>query len=388
MRLITLELTLTAWTPVHLGNGETYRPDADFVVERTQGQTRVARLIDIDRALLALDDRELANVSRHGNVAAALGDRNRAACTRATLSVRGTGQPTEVRALDRLEDGRAYLPGSALKGSLRTALLRHMARVQPELLSEPWGEGPKDAARAIEQATFEGQIEGRERVQFANQDLNRLIKVSDFLPVRSSESFVSMDIYRLSGTEGRQQPLWCEAIEPGSSFRGTITIETGTGLSSPDSLGDAWDRLARGAAIEHIPPPAAGEWANLDGIVQRWLQYRLSRWWTEGIELLDAEAAAWDSSKPDLSRWLREQRPQFPINVGWGAGWKSKTVGMLLPPQQVQAIADQYGLNTWTKPRSFPGTFPATRKLAMNPDSRLVPPGWLNVSRIAVKPSP
>jgi CRISPR/Cas system CSM-associated protein Csm5 (group 7 of RAMP superfamily) len=82
---------------------------------------------------------------------------------------------------------------------------------------------------------------------------------------------------------------------------------------------------------------------------------------------------------------IREKRPRFPVSVGWGGGWRSKTVGLLLDEARIRELANNFRLETWKKPRDFPRGFPVTRKLAPGPDGNLMPPGWLGVSKIEIR---
>lgn len=114
---------------------------------------------------------------------------------------------------------RPYLPGSAIKGSLRTAYLNAMDREKP---SRPPLSRDKGASRMLESALLNG---GK-----FNTDPLRLLKVSDFHPVGEVKTRVVYAINRkkkpskLKGFEGRGPFQIMEVILPGAVFEGRITI--------------------------------------------------------------------------------------------------------------------------------------------------------------------
>ena len=113
------------------------------------------------------------------------------------------------------EDERPYIPGSALKGSLRTAYLN--------LLASKKNVGPfkRNEAKKLETALLDGG-------QFST-DPFRCVKVSDFRPVGHVKTKI---LYAVNQKKGASRfnasgpPQILEVIEPGSLFEGTITIQS------------------------------------------------------------------------------------------------------------------------------------------------------------------
>jgi CRISPR type III-A-associated RAMP protein Csm5 len=357
MKLLRYRLTLEARSPVHVGSGETWAGDADFVVEQGPGGQRTARLIDAMRALDQLSDAEAASI-RDGRVARAVGQAGRQTCTIAMLPVRGAGNVNVVRALARLSDGSPYLAGSAVKGAFRTAMLRRAIRAQRASTErDDLGRNPRYAARGLEEQAFAVRLPGRE-VPVPNRDINRLFRFSDFHPAGPARTaFVKMSAFRPGGTQA-EIPIWTEAIEPGSRFTGTVTIEYG---------GDLWDAaIADGYPLPDNPFEA---------------------WAAEGRELARREADYFRPIDQRLAGWFDAlvAPSAMPITLGWGGGWRTKTAGILMSPQMVGNLARHFGgdLERWTRSREFPATFPVTRKLAPAAGGLLVPPGWLTIAGLA-----
>jgi len=109
-------------------------------------------------------------------------------------------------------DGRPYIPGSAIKGALRTAYLNHLATKTPL--------PRQNSSRNLEQALLDGG-------SFAT-DPFRMLKVSDFLPVGEVLTRVIYAVNekkKPSPSPSGDLHQILEVIEPGSIFVGTITID-------------------------------------------------------------------------------------------------------------------------------------------------------------------
>ncbi|MER3421396.1 MAG: hypothetical protein C4290_13125, partial [Chloroflexota bacterium] len=119
----TWRVTLVVQSALHIGDGTKYVEGADFVLEPF-GAPTTARLIDVDRALALLSEREIA-AARDGMIARVLGDERRQQVTIAELRLhrfRQEATPGEVLALIRDAHGRPYIPGSSLKGAFRSTV--------------------------------------------------------------------------------------------------------------------------------------------------------------------------------------------------------------------------------------------------------------------------
>ncbi len=108
---------------------------------------------------------------------------------------------------------RPYIPGSALKGSLRTAYLNFLCTdKKDEQLKNRNG---KELEKFLMGGTF-------------STDPFRFVKVSDFLPVGDAKTKIVYAVNekkRISEFVPRGPHQILEVIEPGAVFRGTITID-------------------------------------------------------------------------------------------------------------------------------------------------------------------
>jgi len=111
-------------------------------------------------------------------------------------------------------DQRPYVPGSAIKGALRTAYLNMM-----EKRKKLSAKGKERNARVLEQKLM--NYDG------IPSDPFRLVKVSDFMPVGEVKTKIIYGINKKKAPsvhETRGVPLIFETIQPGSIFKGTITV--------------------------------------------------------------------------------------------------------------------------------------------------------------------
>jgi len=114
-----------------------------------------------------------------------------------------------------------YIPGSSVKGALRTAYLNWLAKVKPS--NERKG---KDLEKDLLGGAFQ-------------TDPLRLLKVSDFMPVYGVKTKIVYAVNekkKPSKQEARGPYQILEVIEPGSIFSGTVTIDEASpeaGIKTP-----------------------------------------------------------------------------------------------------------------------------------------------------------
>lgn len=126
-------------------------------------------------------------------------------------------------------DERCYIPGSAVKGAVRTAYLNLMQARNPS--------GRRYNMKA------EPQLQ-KDLIGFSGipDDPFRLVKVSDFMPVgdvKTAVVFCVNEKKQASNTGARGIPQLLEIIEPGSLFRGTISVTDppeGSGIRRPVTM--------------------------------------------------------------------------------------------------------------------------------------------------------
>jgi CRISPR-associated protein Csm5 len=336
----TWRVTLTVQTALHIGDGTRLCEGADFVLEGGTPPSR-ARRIDIDRALALMTDPEIAQ-ARDGMIARALGEARRAQATLAVLDLHRMGQdarPGKVLALIRDADDRPYIPGSSVKGAIRTALLRRLTSAA-------------DAAALAQAATRHGGVRQLEEQSFragtfpnreasgANRDLLRVLRVSDlYAPGQRppTVAFVETQVCRVDRQGEPVLSVWVEAVLRGSGFLGTVALDT--------RLLQQWQ----------ITPTMRDHFHRLPEVLRE-----------DGRDTLRA-MAEWAGENGPFALWamLAKQSQHWLFPLGWGTGWLAHTIGPLLPSAERRALANRFNLGRGQAPQDAP--FPRSAKVARVP---------------------
>ncbi|MCC9078458.1 type III-A CRISPR-associated RAMP protein Csm5 [Litorilinea aerophila] len=316
------DVTVMTLTPVHIGSGRELWHEYDYVI-----RNRRTWRINEDALLDAQDveDLRLAEQLAQSRPAELLkpGDfREDSPFFRYVLlgQPRSTDEGAQLR--EQLKDAfdRPYLPGSTLKGALRTALGWYawgQRKLEPEgrLLDRD----RRFAARQYEEILF-----GKD----PNHDLLRALQVSDSEPLDVDRLMVANA--RVINRRGElKAPIEMEAIRPDSAFRLTIKIDR--------QLFSEWAqrqklRLSGGELLEQLPR-----------VVGTYVCQHCGR------------EAAWFNGIRDGTRIAQFYQQlaqakigdrQFLIALGWGTGWENKTFGSRLAdnPAFMQHILQHYRL--------------------------------------------
>jgi len=354
LRILSFPATLKIVTPLHIGTGHALRNGFDYVVDRTTGEVQI---IDVDRALADLTDEEIAK-ARDGRIASALGQARRESCLITSYRLRREGDLDELRPTMRDPlSGKAMVPGSSLKGAMRTALLGSI--VAPEGSAHPTQRPAIEALAAVAPTAL-----GREATP-QNRDLMRAVRISDFILERGQTDLFDVAVERLRPRPGEASgiPMWVEAIAPGAILHGTISIEQETPL--------------RRAA----DPPAARAFG---GILVATLRKRAAA-------IARYERAAHDQAGATahplfaLIEAAESEGPTY-VNVGWGSGWHAKTIypeytaiDATAAQQVAQAgWAEQLRRRRMPPDTPIPRPYPSSRRIARRSDQSY-PMGWVTV---------
>ncbi|OQX24782.1 MAG: type III-A CRISPR-associated RAMP protein Csm5 [Desulfobacteraceae bacterium IS3] len=139
-------------------------------------------------------------------------------------------------------DNRPYIPGSSVKGAIRTAYLNAMQQLKKI------EKGSVRDAKDLEKSLLDWDKRGYDKIE---NDPFRLVKVSDFMPVGELKTKIVYAVNQKKkpsefSARGIAQIL--EVIEPGAIFQGEIVIEQPekeAGILKPVSL----DNLLKSIAL-------------------------------------------------------------------------------------------------------------------------------------------
>ncbi|VBB44808.1 hypothetical protein TRIP_B350002 [uncultured Desulfatiglans sp.] len=387
-------------TPLHIGDGEELRDGLDFV-----RSTAGLRVISLEDLLISLRSnnaalRELGHGSFH--LERFMKAYNLESAVAYTLPVRGGGSPAELRRFIKDAYGRPYLPGTTLKGAIRTALWMTLDRS-----ALPRAKGD---FRGFQRAV--NALDGKD----PHHDFLRFLQVSDSPGLEPEGMLEALDV-RFFNLQSPDQAGWkdfgdkktknswneargvfVEAARAGGCFVARIGLDSFfqsqttrlagalpdcPGIRTPQDLADAVNR--------HSLSIAQGE------------QAFFSRYGAAG-----AGAAKTCAEIAAAIRSLDSSSGECILRLAWGSGWKGMT-GDWMSAEDLEAARREKNLGKILCPfcgrekprRDGPGrykctnkncgktfgeaerhlfaVFPKTRRLALSPSdgTPCVPLGWV-----------
>jgi len=274
------------------------------------------------------------------------------------------GGPAMNQIGEQIKDvfGRPYLPGSSLKGALRTVLAVGGATVQ-KLRFESVGRSRSWAAQPVERELFGCN---------PNYDLLRALQVSDSGPVGAEcLGLERVNIYPTAGKQTRYGPqrgldVDVETLLPGTTFQMPIKIEGYL-------FGDRAERELRFGKRK--------EWLlNLPRYARQVAGLRLA----DEIDFFrprkDGQVVLGFYSRL-VQTWDKLAENEFLLQVGWGTGWLSKTFGKLLQqdPEAFERLVSDYRM-TMERGRKPGDPFPRSRHLVRRGEHPALPLGWVKIT--------
>ena len=222
------------------------------------------------------------------------------------------GRPATGDIYEQIKDvaDRMYLPGSSLKGAIRSALAWDAAHNLETATLQPALQGnPKMADDALEKRIFAGSA--RRRMNDTVRDVLRALHVGDSAPTTVAPDLLAVRIYR---SPSATAPIAVEALPEGVELRATLQIERYPFESqvarSVIDFDDWRQRLAP---------------AELAAACRR-----------RAARLIEGELAFFSrqTDAVEVTRFytgLRQRLEQadrftFLLPLGWGAGWRAKTL--------------------------------------------------------------
>ncbi len=266
----TVYFSITIASPVHIGCGDVYEP-MSFVVDEEDLELVT---FDTGKFMGLLTDTELEKLSsicRKGTVGSLQElykfmrqHRHVATGSRVSISEDFARHYDEVlkkdtrkfaRELNRFEINRTYfnpvenvpvIPGSAIKGAIRTAVLnyREQQHNRPKNFS-------RVSAKKLRYETKKeaGRLEKKLLGGAFDSDPFRLIKVSDFKPVGNVSRKICYAVGLKKKTSEKSAsaiPQMQEVIEPGSTFWGSITVtKAPSSIRKPVTMQEIQEALAK-----------------------------------------------------------------------------------------------------------------------------------------------
>jgi CRISPR-associated protein Csm5 len=387
-----MQVRLTTLTPLHIGGREGALIPLEFVVFDGRcaiiSETKLARalqerqLIDTfttwftDRGRPALRD----FLHEHGLLSTDFLERITAYSSPCSIRV-SQGLRTFVR--DAFN--RPFLPGSSLKGAIRTAFLYKLLKELPserrQTLLEDFVTSRLQDYRQDHRGQrglrwfqerfrqgfaqrFEADIfqtftlrEGQRRYD-PHTDLLRCLRVTDSTPVESHLAHVEeIKIFSAHSAESpKRWSLFAECIPGGQMFVCEMTLDESLVSEFSKSNGQTWLGM---------------DFAQL----REWLHNPISTWTEMGHDLWERETQFF-RRELRLIEGLPNGREQRVARVGWGAGLLGASVDMLLPDHLLRELRN----TLFTQRGEAPA--PKSRRLVVQSDHRPISLGWVGVEAV------
>lgn len=355
-----IELTVETITPLHIGTGRKLLRDFDFAVHG--GHTFRLHEDRLAEALHARDPKLAEQLLRTPPAQLV----RPADLTEGSPFVRyvlpGEPQGQEFREAIKDPHDRPYLPGSSVKGALRTVLAWH-----------GWKELRLDLAASLQERNRRVAARPLERKIFGpdpHHDLLRPLRIADSSPGATAN--LEIQVVRVWTRRGAAAPISVEAVKAGVTFTLRATLD--------ETLWSAWSHQAPGFPLPH----------------RDWIE-RLAELATQrATERLRREKELWDSwgrpgatnpCGPVLASLIRLKKrgssaPAFPLQLGFGTGWEGTTIGAPLKSDpQWRDVFTTFDLGLVPGKRGVkadPDKFPTSRRMVTVGDAAsVVPLGWV-----------
>jgi len=354
------ELTLTVLSPLHIGDGGELAQGFDFLVHAG----RTYRL-NVDAILAARGTQMRPDRAGNYPLPAHLlqpADLENPVFFRYSLPGFPRSGKADARVKSCIKDVHdcIYIPGSSLKGSLRTALAWNgWSEVNPRLDRSAIGRSPKSAGQLLEHQLFGPK---------PTHDLLRALQVSDLTGSRKPGHRLALVNAQVLTQRSAGSPVELEAIAGDTRFKGSLHID------------------------ETLFTPAAERELGF-GNRRRWLDELFPRVQKHAHARIQQLLAWFEQADgyPEVAKFYRQLANaslppnQALVQLGWGTGWDGKTFWTHL--QKDADLFDQLvsdfrmqkagrGAPMRRRGEPFPRSKRAVMKVLEGRAAALAPMGW------------
>lgn len=353
-------LAIKLLTPLHIGTGNELVQDFDYVV--FQGG-KTLRLHE-ERILEWISERgeDFSRLTQGVPPSEILGPALSPDSPFVRYALPGPPQGTrEIRECIKDVYDRPYLPASSFKGALRTVLLWKIWKNRRLALSKIDLKKKKEyAAKSLEEEVF-GKT--------PHEDVLRALRLRDAYPVER-DRLVLVNVRVVSRSSRNGIPVALEAIASQTAFLMEGHID--------ETAFKPWGNWSR----EKFLPKEKRGWLSWAFIAQAARERALQKLehdirWAERVGI---KPEPWEKLSEEIHAAERSSRKGFPLQIGFGSGWLSTTLGpaLLADPDYARLVHERYGLgrNPRSGRKTPPDRYPASRRLARLGNFDL-PLGWV-----------
>lgn len=355
-------VTLQTLSPLHIGDGNELRQDFDFV-------SRENKTYRLDEDVILRVKENQLRPDRQGHYpppGKLLGESDFSNLNLFRYVLRGTARSGKVdaRLKSFIKDvyDRPYIPGSSLKGALRTALAwTGWDEVKPKLDRAAIGNSKSWAGQPIEKKLFGAD---------PNHDLLRALHVADLFGPEDAGGGLLVVNAQVLTPKNAQSPIELETLPGDAVFKGSITID---------------DTLFSDMAEKELHFRNRRHWlSELTARAQAHSKARIE-------ELLNWFEKA-DQAYAGMANFYRQLNDaqlganQALVQLGWGSGWDGKTFWTHLQkdPALFERLVADFRMHKAGKdspPRKIGDAFPRSKRAAMTVKNKVAqavaPFGWV-----------
>lgn len=352
------QCSLQILTPLHVGSGEKLAENFDFFRESSKIHViNSSKMFAAIQKLGADKIMEFTRAVEDGDIATWLPKQgihpDRIASYSTTLS--GHKTPREIHSHIRDAFGNPLIPGSSLKGALRTAIIRRLAKAEDDFQVRIKGDKPKYMDQIIC-----GELLGRD----PKENLLRTLSVGDYGFQSEQMSIQQVWVNRLkSKTElSGKFPIHIEGISKNAASQGTMSFDEF--LPDKDNEKKCFKFKAR-LSLPWLLEACRSLTRHTIGTELQFLKHKTGK-----------PVGGLHEFYNRLSEQIeRLSENEAIIQMAWGSGWRGMT-GQLLESDDLSddlrkrlRLADRY--------LHFP--FPKSRRLTLI-DGIDSPMGWIKLS--------
>ncbi|HQM85961.1 MAG TPA: type III-A CRISPR-associated RAMP protein Csm5 [bacterium] len=342
------EITLETITPVHVGSGEEYINGLDFIGDIFFDINRLMREASTDSKMM----NNLCNEIEKGNLRNFYNS-NRELFSKISEkksipnSISGQNIKKHIKT-----NGKIYLPGSSIKGAIRTAIAAHYA----------FGENERNRQNSINY--FNEEKKEKVNQKTADQNLMNSIFGRDpkenlmrILSVTDSEILNSSKIYEmriLGSSSMRDTKLFYEMIPDKTKIKCNLSIDEFLSFEEHRQKAQIPKKAFSFENIVDMLNTDSGEQIN------------------QNVEFNNDNIVEFYNNIGDIYTKLASNEALF--NLGAGIGWIG-TTGNLIGEEMTESIRKNLKL----APHRLNFNFPKTRRV-VDMNGEQIPPGWVKMT--------
>ncbi len=347
-------------TPVHVGSGEKLVEHFDFLHQGDKiHMINSSKLFTAIQKLGSEKIQEFTLAVEDGNIVEWLQEQGIRPNGIASYSLVFTGQktPREIHAQIRDAFGNPLIPGSSLKGALRTAIIRKLAKAEDHFQEKAKAKGIKP--KYMDQGIC-GALLGRD----PKENLLRTLSVGDYAFESDQTSIQQVWVNRLTSKTNLagKFPIHIEGISNNTNTQGIISFDEF--LPEKDSEKKCFnfkDRLSKDWLIDACR-----------SLTQHTVETELQ--FLEGKSGKPVEGLYRFYTR--LSEQIKNlKQNEVIIQMAWGSGWRGMTGQLLESDDLTDDLRKKLKLEV--KYLSFP--FPKSRRV-VNVRGAELPMGWIKLS--------